>query len=30
MNDRLNEIIKYKTGGEKIQFAKIVAWTPQY
>jgi transcriptional regulator with XRE-family HTH domain len=30
MNDRLKGIIKYKTGGKKIQFAKMVGWTPQY
>lgn len=30
MNERLNEIIKYKTGGKRIPFAEMVGWTPQY
>lgn len=30
MNKRLDEIIKYKTGGKRIPFAEMVGWTPQY
>lgn len=30
MNNRLLEIIKYKTGGKKQQFAELVGWSPQY
>jgi len=30
MNNRLKEIIKYKTGGRKNEFATLCGWTPQY
>lgn len=30
MNDRLQEIMKYKTGGRQIDFAALLGWTPQY
>lgn len=30
MNIRLQEIIKYKTGGRKTAFAELMGWTPQY
>lgn len=30
MNDRLEEIIRYKTGGKKIPFAELMGWSPQY
>ena len=30
MNNRLQEIIKYKTGGRQIDFAAFMGWTPQY
>lgn len=30
MNDRLQEIIRYKTGGKKIPFAELMGWSPQY
>lgn len=30
MNNRLTEIIRYKTGGKKKQFADMMGWTPQY
>lgn len=30
MNNRLNEIILYKTGGRKAEFASLIGWTPQY
>lgn len=30
MNDRLQEIIKYKTGGHQTAFANLLGWTPQY
>ena len=30
MNERLQEIIRYKTGGKKIPFAEIMGWSPQY
>lgn len=30
MNERLQEIIKYKTGGRKAAFAELMGWTPQY
>lgn len=30
MNSRLQEIIKYKTGGRKNEFAALCGWTPQY
>lgn len=30
MNNRLQEIIKYKTGGRQIDFAALLGWTPQY
>lgn len=30
MNERLHEIIKYKTGGRQVDFAKLLGWTPQY
>lgn len=30
MNSRLQEIIKYKTGGRKTAFAELMGWTPQY
>lgn len=30
MNNRLSEIIKYRTGGKQTQFAAIMGWSPQY
>lgn len=30
MNNRLIEIIKYKTGGRQKEFAEMLGWTPQY
>lgn len=30
MNERLEEIIRYKTGGKKIPFAELMGWSPQY
>lgn len=30
MNNRLVEIIKYKTGGKQTDFATLLGWTPQY
>lgn len=30
MNNRLQEIIKYKTGGRQTAFANLLGWTPQY
>lgn len=30
MNNRLQEIIKYKTGGKQTAFANLFGWTPQY
>lgn len=30
MNNRLLDIIKYKTGGRQNKFAELVGWTPQY
>ncbi len=30
MNNRLLEIIKYKTGGRQTDFAVLMGWTPQY
>ena len=30
MNNRLQDIIKYKTGGRQINFAALMGWTPQY
>lgn len=30
MNNRLSELIKYKTGGRQNRFAEIMGWTPQY
>ena len=30
MNNRLQEIIKYKTGGRQTEFATLCGWTPQY
>lgn len=30
MNERLQEIIRYKTGGKKIPFAEMLGWSPQY
>lgn len=30
MNNRLREIIRYKTGGKQKEFAEIVGWKPQY
>lgn len=30
MNSRLQEIIKYKTGGRQTEFASLCGWTPQY
>lgn len=30
MNNRLLEIIKYKTGGRQTEFAALLGWTPQY
>lgn len=30
MNSRLQEIIRYKTGGRQTDFAALCGWTPQY
>lgn len=30
MNTRLQEIIKYKTGGHQAEFAQLMEWTPPY
>ena len=30
MNNRLIEIIRYKTGGRQKEFAEMLGWTPQY
>lgn len=30
MNNRLLEIIRYKTGGRQTDFAALMGWTPQY
>lgn len=30
MNNRLAEIIKYKTGGRQVEFAALMGWSPQY
>lgn len=30
MNNRLAEIIKYKTGGKQTAFAQFMGWSPQY
>lgn len=30
MNTRLQEIIKYKTGGHQAEFAQLMGWTPPY
>lgn len=30
MNNRLLEIIKYKTGGRQVAFADLLGWSPQY
>lgn len=30
MNQRLTEIIKYRTGGKQTQFASLMGWSPQY
>lgn len=30
MNNRLLDIIKYKTGGKQKAFAELIGWTPQY
>lgn len=30
MNNRLLEIIQYKTGGKQTEFAALMGWTPQY
>lgn len=30
MNDRLSEIIRYKTGGKQTAFAQFMGWSPQY
>lgn len=30
MNTRLQEIIKYKTGGRQKEFASLCGWSPQY
>lgn len=30
MHNRLQEIIKYKTGGRQTAFANLLGWTPQY
>ena len=30
MNTRLQEIVKYKTGGHKTAFAEFMGWKPQY
>lgn len=30
MNNRLLDIIRYKTGGRQTEFAALLGWTPQY
>ena len=30
MNRRLQDIIKYKTGGRQTAFAALLNWSPQY
>lgn len=30
MNERLLEIIRYKTGGKQTPFAELMGWSPQY
>ena len=30
MNNKLQEIIRYKTGGRQTEFASLCGWTPQY
>lgn len=30
MNNRLREIMNYKTGGRQIPFAELLGWSPQY
>lgn len=30
MNNRLLEIIKYRTGGNQSKFAALMGWSPQY
>ena len=30
MNNRLSEIIRYKTGGKQAPFALLMGWSPQY
>lgn len=30
MNNRLLDLIKYKTGGRQSKFAEFIGWTPQY
>jgi transcriptional regulator with XRE-family HTH domain len=30
MNERLLDIIKYKTGGKQTEFAALMGWSPQY
>lgn len=30
MNNRLQEIIRYKTGGHQTRFAELLGWSPQY
>ena len=30
MNNRLLDVIKYKTGGRQNKFAELLGWTPQY
>lgn len=30
MNNRLSDIIKYKTGGKQTEFAALMGWSPQY
>ena len=30
MKDRLQEIIRYKTGGHQTKFATLMGWSPQY
>lgn len=30
MNNRLQEIIRYKTGGKQTLFAELMGWSPQY
>jgi len=30
MNERLQELIRYKTGGRQTEFAVLLGWSPQY